>query len=189
MTREEVKKLMPEATDEQISAFLTAHHSEIDKKTKGLNESLSALKEKAELYDKEQAAKLSEQEKYQKLISEAEAAKAESMRLLSRTKAEAKLLESGLSKEIYGGLLDIIVSDDEAKTLAATEALIKSFSANAATAAAAAKQEAMQTPPPVGGQAPNALQAAQEQLKNAANGSILDIIKAADNVVSVDGKN
>ena len=29
MTRDEIKKLFPEATDEQVSALLSSHHSEI----------------------------------------------------------------------------------------------------------------------------------------------------------------
>lgn len=31
MTRDEIKKLFPEANDEQVSALLSSHHSEMNK--------------------------------------------------------------------------------------------------------------------------------------------------------------
>ena len=47
MTREEIKKLFPEATDEQVSALLSSHHSEMNK----LKDDNKALKEKADKFD------------------------------------------------------------------------------------------------------------------------------------------
>ena len=77
MTRQELKDLMPDITDEQISAVLAKHHEEINAKTKAAEDKFSAYKDKADKYDKEQADKLSEQEKYQKLMEEATQIKAE----------------------------------------------------------------------------------------------------------------
>lgn len=47
MTRDEIKKLFPEAADEQISALLNSHHADIDK----LKETNKSLKEKADRFD------------------------------------------------------------------------------------------------------------------------------------------
>lgn len=183
MTRQELKDLMPDITDEQISAILAKHHEALNAKTKAAEDKLSAYKEKAEMYDKEQSDKLSEQEKYQKLMEEAAQIKAENTRLLNRTKVEAKFVNAGIKAECYSPLLDSIVSDDEGKSLAFADSLINSFSANAAAAAEAAKQAAMQTPPPSpGALGGNTLSAQEQYNKVAQSGSILDIVKAADAV-------
>lgn len=183
MTRQELKDLMPDITDEQISAVLAKHHEEVNAKAKAAEDKASAYKDKADKYDKEQADKLSEQEKYQKLMEEAAQIKAENTRLLNRTKVQEKFVKAGIKEECYSPLLDSIVTDDEGKSLAFADSLISSFSANAAAAAEVAKQAAMQTPPPspgvLGG---NTLSAQEQYNKVAQNGSIVDIIKAADAV-------
>ena len=184
MTRQELKDLMPDITDEQISAILAKHHEEITAKTKAAEDKFSAYKDKADKYDKEQADKISEQEKYQKLMEEAAQIKAENTRLLNRTKVQEKFVKAGIKEECYSPLLDSIVSDDEGKSLAFAESLIASFSANAAAAAEAAKQAAMQTPAPNPGAIGNAASAQEQYNKAVQNGSILDIIKAADAVHS-----
>ena len=184
MTRQELKDLMPDITDEQISAVLAKHHEEINAKAKAAEDKFSAYKDKADKYDKEQADKLSEQEKYQKLMEEAAQIKAENTRLLNRTKVQEKFVKAGIKEECYSPLLDSIVTDDEGKSLAFADILISSFSANAAAAAEAAKQAAMQTPAPNPGAIGNAASAQEQYNKAVQNGSILDIIKAADAVHS-----
>lgn len=182
MTRQELKDLMPDITDEQISAILAKHHEEINVKTKAAEDKFSAYKDKADKYDKEQADKLSEQEKYQKLMEEAAQIKAENTRLLNRTKVQEKFVKAGIREECYSPLLDSIVTDDEGKSLAFAESLIASFAENAAAAAEAAKQAAMQTPAPNPGAIGNAASAQEQYNKAVQNGSILDIIKAVDAV-------
>lgn len=184
MTRQELKDLMPDITDEQISAVLAKHHEEISARAKAAEDKFSAYKDKADKYDKEQADKLSEQEKYRKLMEEAAQIKAENTRLLNRTKVQEKFVKAGISEECYSPLLDSIVSDDEGKSLAFADSLISSFSANAAAAAEAAKQAAMQTPAPNPGAIGNTAGAQEQYNKAVQNGSILDIIKAADAVHS-----
>lgn len=172
---------MPDITEEQISAFLSKHHDEVSAKAKAAEDKFSAFREKAEKYDKEQADKLSEQEKLQKELEKAQKLAAENSRLLNRTKVTAKFVEAGIKEESYSSLIDDIVSDDESKSLQFADNLIKAFSANAAAAAEAAKQEAMQTPPPAPGGTVTPVLTAQEQYDKAASGgSILDVIKAAD---------
>lgn len=184
MTRQELKDLMPDITDEQISAILAKHHEEINARAKAAEDKFSTYKDKADKYDKEQADKLSEQEKYQKLMEEAAQIKAENTRLLNRTKVQERFVKAGIKEECYSPLLDSIVSDNEGKSLAFSDSLINSFSANAAAAAEAAKQAAMQTPAPNPGAIGNTASAQEQYNKVAQNGSILDIIKAADAVHS-----
>ena len=181
MTRDELRAIMPDITEEQISAILSKHHDEVSAKAKAAEDKFSAFREKAEKYDKEQADKLSEQEKLQKELEKAQKLVAENSRLLNRTKVTAKFVEAGIKEESYSSLIDDIVSDDESKSLQFADNLIKAFSANAAAAAEAAKQEAMQTPPPAPGGNVTPVLTAQEQYDKAASGgSILDVIKAAD---------
>lgn len=181
MTRDELRAIMPDITEEQISAILSKHHDEVSAKAKAAEDKFSAFREKAEKYDKEQADKLSEQEKLQKELEKAQKLVAENSRLLNRTKVTAKFVEAGIKEESYSSLIDDIVSDDESKSLQFAENLIKAFSANAAAAAEAAKQEAMQTPPPAPGGNVTPVLTAQEQYDKAASGgSILDVIKAAN---------
>lgn len=184
MTRQELKDLMPDITDEQISAILAKYHEEINARAKAAEDKFSTYKDKADKYDKEQADKLSEQEKYQKLMEEAAQIKAENTRLLNRTKVQERFVKAGIKEECYSPLLDSIVSDNEGKSLAFADSLINSFSANAAAAAEAAKQAAMQTPAPNPGAIGNTASAQEQYNKVAQNGSILDIIKAADAVHS-----
>ena len=96
MTRQELKDLMPDITDEQISAILAKHHEEVNARAKAAEDKFSAYKDKADKYDKEQADKLSEQEKYQKLMEEAAQIKAENTRLLNRTKVQEKFVKAGI---------------------------------------------------------------------------------------------
>lgn len=190
MTRDELRAIMPDITEEQISAFLSKHHDEVSAKAKAAEDKYSAFREKAEKYDKEQADKLSEQEKLQKELEKAQKLVAENSRLLNRTKVTAKFVEAGIKEESYSSLIDDIVSDDESKSLQFADNLIKAFSANAAAAAEAAKQEAMQTPPPAPGGTVTPVLTAQEQYDKAASGgSILDVIKAADALSSAKNGN
>ena len=190
LSRDDIKKIMPDITDEQLSAVLAAHHAEVTAKSKSYDEKIKALSEKADLYDKEQQEKLSEKEKLDNLLAEAARLKAENSRMLNRTKAQAKFVEAGIKEDVYTPLLDNLVSDSEETTLAFTENLIKAISTSSAAAAAAAKQEAMQTPPPAPGVVPlTDAAAAQDSYNKAVNGgSVLDIIQATDALLAAQTK-
>jgi hypothetical protein len=170
MTREEIKQQFPEATEEQVSAILNAHHAE-----------LKPFKEKAELYDAAEQEKLSAEEKLNKLLAEAESAKAENFRMLNRTKAMAKFAAAGISEEHYSSLLDGIVSDDEEKTLAFADNIIKAINGASENAKAAAKQELMAVPPPAGKAAEGTADDLRKALSQAEKScNFVDMIKAND---------
>ncbi len=182
MTRDEIKKLFPEATDEQVSALLSSHHSEMNK----LKDDNKSLKDKADKFDEAEREKLSKEEKLNKLIEEANKAKSESQRLLNRTKAAAKLSAAGLTEEEYSAVLDGFVSDNEEQTIGFAEALTKLIGASREKAAAAAKQELLQTPAPVTGTTPPAAPDLTEQFSAAAKANdMLSMIKAADSLTAV----
>lgn len=86
MTRDEIKKLFLEATNEQVSALLSSHHNELNK----LKDDNKQLREKADKFDAAEREKLSQKEKLNKLIEEVNKAKADNLWLLNRTKAAAK---------------------------------------------------------------------------------------------------
>ena len=188
MTREDVKKTFPEATDEQISAILNSHHSEMSVKSKDYEAQIAGLKTKADAFDKAEQDKLSEKEKLDKLLKEAEKAKADNLRILNRTKAEAEFVREGIKAEDYSGVLDGIVSDDEGKTLNLAKSIVNAIKATAANSAAAAKQELMQTPPPGAGSgnppaAPDdALKAEYEEALK--SGDMLRIVKAQNAITA-----
>ncbi len=181
MTREEIRKLFPDASDEQISALLNSHHSEIA----ALKDEKKALKEKADKFDEAEREKLSQEEKLKALIEEANKAKAENQRLLNRTKAAAKLTAAGLTEEEYSAVLDGFVTDDEERTLGFAEALTKLIGASREKAAAAAKQELLQTPAPAAGTAQPSAPDLSEQFSAAAKSNdMLSMIKAADGMTA-----
>lgn len=185
MTRDEIRKLFPEATDEQISTLLSSHHNELNK----LKDDNKSLKEKADKFDAAEREKLSQEEKLNALIEEANKAKAENLRLLNRTKAAAKLTALGLSEEEYSPILDGFVSDNEEQTLGFADALAKMITSTSAKAAAAAKQELMQTPPPAAGTTPpNTADSLKEQFSTAAKANdMLSMIRAADGLTATQG--
>lgn len=89
--------------------MLSSHHNELNK----LRDDNKALREKADKFDAAEREKLSQEEKLNALIEEANKAKAENLRLLNRTKAAAKLTSLGLSEEEYSPIPDGFVSDRE----------------------------------------------------------------------------
>ncbi len=182
MTRDDIKKLFPEATDEQISSLLSSHHNELNR----LKDDNKALKEKADKFDAAEREKLSQEEKLNKLIEEANKAKADNLRLLNRTKAAAKFAPLGLTEKDYSPILDGFVSDNEEQTLNFADALVKMLTSTSAKAAAAAKQELMQTPPPAGGTvSSNTADSLKEQFANARkNNDMLGMIKSMDAMTS-----
>lgn len=122
MTREDIKKQFPDATEEQINAILDINGTDI----KNLKEKIPKKAEYEELirkageYDKFAEANLTDAEKVQKAIEDANATKADYAKKLNKLDAEKILVAAGLTEEDYKDLIDGIVSDDNeaTKTLA-----------------------------------------------------------------------
>lgn len=114
MTREQIKEQFPEATEEQITTILNINGSDIkawkDKVPKKAE--YDELVRKAAEFDKLEEAGLSDEQKIQKALKEANDTKAEYDKKLNKLEAEKILVSAGLTEEDYKDLIDGIVSGD-----------------------------------------------------------------------------
>ena len=122
MTREQVKELFPDATEEQITSLLNINGTDITaaKKNNVDPKILKQLQEDSAAYKKLQEADLTDAEKIQKALADAEASKAEFAKKSNRLDVEKILVAAGLTEEDYKDLIDGLVSEDAeaSKTLA-----------------------------------------------------------------------
>ncbi|MBR1750435.1 MAG: hypothetical protein IJ740_06050 [Ruminococcus sp.] len=142
MTREDVLKIFPNATPEEITAILNAHHSSVPKPKIG-DEELSALREKAQKFDEYEAEKLSNDEKLQKALEDAEKLKITNQKMLNRTKALSELVTGGFSADEAEKVVDSIVSEDEEKTVSAAKVFAELFKARSDAVMKKAKEDLM----------------------------------------------
>lgn len=114
MTREDIKKQFPEATEEQITAILNINGTDIEaEKKKNVDPKvLKQLQEDSAAYKKLQEADLTDAEKIQKALDEAAASKAEFAKKSNRLDVEKILVDAGLTEEDYKDLIDGLVSED-----------------------------------------------------------------------------
>ena len=120
MTREELKEIMPDITDEQITAFLNKHHEELnasaDEKLKNAKAALADATKARKTAEKElkelKESHLSDDEKLQKALEEAEASKADYAKKLNRLEVEKLFVDAGITSEYYGPIIDSVVTDD-----------------------------------------------------------------------------
>lgn len=130
MTREEIKKIFPDATDEQITNILNTQNAEKEVAKKSADKGISAeelenLRKKAKAFDDAEKEKMTAEQKYEALIKEAEEAKAEAARVRARTKAEAEFIKAGLTETEYSELLDDVIAEDDEKTIAKVNRIAK----------------------------------------------------------------
>ncbi len=170
MTREDVKKIFPEATDEQITSFLNQSNSDVARekakaqkmkedaeKAKALEEELEELKkqnmseaEKAELErQKEKAAN-------EKRISDLESALATSQREALVGKITSIFATAGMKGDAYTGAIKAFSNMKADDALKEAQAFVDGISAENKTALDTAKaaweKEALEkTPNPGGG--------------------------------------
>ena len=170
MTREDVKKIFPEATDEQITSFLNQSNSDVAKekakaqkmkedadKAKALEEELEELKkqnmseaEKAELErQKEKAAN-------EKRISDLESALATSQREALVGKITSIFATAGMKGDAYAGAIKAFSNMNAEDALKEAQTFVDGISAENKTtldtAKAAWEKEALKkTPNPGGG--------------------------------------
>lgn len=130
MTREDVKGIFPNASDEEITEFLNKHNGEIAtaKAGKIKADELKILREKAKKYDDYEADKLSVEEKAKKVLKEAEDAKREGLKLLNKSKAIQEFSNAGFKEDDYKDIINGIVSDDEEKTVNTAKSFVSVMS-------------------------------------------------------------
>lgn len=114
MTREDIKKQFPDATDEQITALLNINGTDIEgaKKNNVDPKELKRLQGIETEYNKLKDADLTDAEKIQNALAEAAASKAEFAKKSNRLDVEKILVGAGLTEEDYKDLIDGLVSED-----------------------------------------------------------------------------
>ncbi|MGN0620550.1 MAG: DUF4355 domain-containing protein [Porcipelethomonas sp.] len=148
MTREQVKALFADATDEQISSILNINSADIGKAKKNVSdEELRVLRDKAKKYDDFETSKLSAEEKIKKNLEDSERLKNESAKMLNRANAVSILSAAGVKAEELGGVLDGLVSEDAEKTRSMAEGLAAAFRSRDSAAEARVKDEQMKNMP------------------------------------------
>jgi len=114
MTREDIKKQFPDATDEQISAILNINGTDIEgaKKNNVDPKVLKQLQEESAAYKKLQEAGLTDEEKIQKALKDAQEAKVSFAKQVSKLEVEKILVAAGIAEEDYKDLIGGIVTED-----------------------------------------------------------------------------
>lgn len=156
MTREQIKEQFPDATEAQITAILNINGADIEtEKKKNVDpKELKQLREDSEAYKKLQDANLTDAEKIQKALADAEASKLDFAKKSNRLDVEKILVAAGLTEEDYKDLIDTLVSDDAEKSKAAATAFAGLVSKQKEAAVQKTKEEMMdgtQTPGGEGG--------------------------------------
>lgn len=114
MTREQVKELFPDATEEQITSLLNINGTDITAARKNNVDPkvLKQLQEDSAAYKKLQEAGLTDEEKMKKALEDAAASKADFTKKSNRLDVEKILVAAGLTEEDYKDLIDGLVSED-----------------------------------------------------------------------------
>jgi membrane-bound lytic murein transglycosylase len=138
MTREDIKKLFPDATDEQINNLLNQHNGEIqgersksDKDKAELTRLKAVEKEFGEFKNKNltEAEKL-EQEK--KALAEE---KSKYVKAMNRVEVEKVLVQGGIKEEDYKDAIESMVTEDKDASVKLATWFTKIVSAKAEAAA------------------------------------------------------
>lgn len=154
MTREQLLAQFPDATDEQINAILGINGTEIQEAKKGNVDSkeLKRLRENDAAYQKLVDANLTDAEKVQKALDDANTTKSEYTKKMNRLEAEKILVAAGLTEEEYGSLIEKMVSEDMEDTKTSATAFATLISSQKETAMQKAKEALMDGTHNSGGQ-------------------------------------
>lgn len=156
MTREDIKKQFPDATEEQITALLNINGTDIEgaKKNNVDPKVLRQLQEDSANYKKLKDAGLTDEEKMKNALAEAEAVKTEFAKKSNRLEVEKIFVGVGLSEEDYKDFIDGIVSEDADVSKALATNLANMLTKQKEAAVQKTKEELMdgtQTPGGKGG--------------------------------------
>lgn len=169
MTREDVKKIFPDATDEQITSFLNQSNSDVAKekakaqKVKEQAEKADALEKELEelkqqnMTDAEKAELERQKEKAanEKRISDLESALATSQREALTGKITSIFASAGMKGDAYAGAIKAFSNMDAEDALKEAQAFVDGISeekkSTLDTAKAAWEKEALENTPNPGG--------------------------------------
>ena len=169
MTREDVKKIFPDATDEQITSFLNQSNSDVAKekakaqKVKEQADKADALQKKLEELEKQnmtdaerlEAERQKEKEANEKRISDLEQALADSNRKALTSDISSLFANAGLTGDAYAGAIKAFSAMPEEEAMKEAESFVKGVSeANKSaleTAKTAWEKEVLENTPNPGG--------------------------------------
>lgn len=156
MTREQIREQFPEATEEQITALLNINGADVTaaKKNNVDPKTLKQLQDDSAAYKKLQEANLTDAEKIQKALADAEASKVEFAKKSNRLDVEKILVGAGLTEEDYKDVIDGLVSDNAETSKALATNIASMLSKQKEAAVQKTKEEMMdgtQTPGGEGG--------------------------------------
>jgi len=145
MTREQIKEQFPEATEEQITAILNIHGTEMTNAKKNVvpADELERLQEVDEAYKKLQEADLTDAEKVQKALSDAKRSEEEYNKKTARLEVEKIFVAAGLKEDNYKDVIDGIITTDAEKSKGLASSLVATIEAQTESAVKKTKEELM----------------------------------------------
>ncbi|SDR69505.1 hypothetical protein [Parafannyhessea umbonata] len=160
MHRDKLRELLGEAaTDEVVNAIMDANGKDINAAKSGkddLKAQLAEAQSKVDELTKASEANLSDAEKWQKAIDDANKRADKALHDLSEQSAVAVFAAAGISEDDYKAFMPSIVSNDRKATVAAAKAISDMVSAKVAAASEAAEKKSLGgMKPPAGGDASN----------------------------------
>nr|DAT29559.1 MAG TPA: minor structural protein [Caudoviricetes sp.] len=156
MHRDKLRELLGEAaTDEVINAIMDANGKDINAAKSGkddLKAQLAEAQSKVDELTKASEENLSDAEKWQKAIDDANKRADKALHDLSEQSAVAVFAAAGIGEDEYKAFMPSIVSNDRKATVAAAKAISDMVSAKVAAASEAAEKKNLGgMKPPAGG--------------------------------------
>lgn len=153
MTREDIKKQFPDATDEQITAILNINGDDVrtwkDKVPKKTD--YEELVRKATEFDKLQEADLTDAEKIKKALDDANSTKSKYAKANNKLEVEKILMAAGMKPEEYEEFIDGLVSEDEEASKKVAQGIADNFVAVKESTEKAVKSELLKNMPGLDG--------------------------------------
>ena len=125
MKRDEVRKLIPEITDEQLNALMDMNGSDINaakSPISALQKQLDEANDRIGQFTQQQQEQMTQEERLNALLAEVAQQKVDNARAANRIKAESILSGIGLTPEDVSAQLDLMVSEDVEATVQRTQA-------------------------------------------------------------------
>lgn len=153
MTREDIKKQFPDATEEQISAILNINGEDIKtwKNKVPKKSDYDELVRKATEFDKLKEADLTDAEKIKKALDDANATKSKYARANNKLEVEKILMAAGMKQEEYEEFIDGLVSEDEEASKKVAQGIADNFAAVKKSTEKAVKSELLKNMPGLDG--------------------------------------
>lgn len=169
MTREDIKKQFSEATEEQITAILNIHGTELSSAKQGAIDpaELHRLQGIETKYKELEEADLTDAEKVQKALDDAKEAERKFNEQAARLEVEKIFVTANLKEDDYKEIIDGIVSDDAEKSKKLASSLVTTITAQTESAVQKTKEALMDgTLTPEGGNPGNPNDEKPEDVKN-----------------------